>query len=134
MVRVRGRAGWVFPLDHSACAKGWVSLTASCLFAVLRRACLLVFGGIFLLFFSFAGFRPFARASMATSEQAEGSAGSVLPAATVFSDDQLAAIARVVRDVLGETRERPGTSTGEAAGGPPRSQGGSVPGDLNVVV
>ena len=71
---------------------------------------------------------------MATSKQAEGSAGSVLPAATVFSDDQLAAIARIVRDVLGETRERPGTSTGEAAGGPPGSQGGSIPGELNVVV
>ena len=51
MVMVRGRAGWAFPLDHSACAKGWVSVTASCLFAVLRRACLLVFGGIFFFFF-----------------------------------------------------------------------------------
>ena len=53
MVMVRGRAGWAFPLDHSACAKGWVSVTASCLFAVLRRACLLVFGGFFFSFIIF---------------------------------------------------------------------------------
>ena len=44
----------MFPLDHGACAKGWVIAAALCLFAVLRRACFLVFGGVFL--FSFFNF------------------------------------------------------------------------------